>query len=234
MKKSLIFIGVLFLIILFAESLFAAPVGKITSIEGRVDVLKTGKNAAAPVSLNDPVDVGDIYRAKSASKAEITFINKNILRIATNTRVEIKEYMSEGEQSSGIMKLHRGRVQAISGDEFIKKVSAFAEGNKFEVHTPNAVAGIRGSNMIVSFLQNMTGTLFITGKGYQFNPNDPEKKIVNIVAGGISFVAAAGGSPTPPRKATEAEIAIQVNTVVPTPPKDPGAQQVAQGPALTT
>jgi hypothetical protein len=232
MKKSLMFIGVFFLVILFAGSLFAVPVGKITSIEGRVDVLKTGRNVAAPVSLNDPVDVGDIYRAKSASKAEITFANKNTLRIATNTRVEIKEYMFGGEQSSGIMKLHRGRVQVTSGDEFIKKVSAFAEGNRLEVHTPNAVAGIRGSSMIVSFLQSVTGTLFITGKGYQYNPNDPEKKIVNIVAGGISFVAAAGGSPTPPRNATEAEIAVQVNAVTPTPPQDPGAQQVAQGTVL--
>ncbi len=51
----------------------AAPVGKITRIEGRVDVLKTGQRSVMNVSLGDSVDVGDIYRAKTNSRAEITF-----------------------------------------------------------------------------------------------------------------------------------------------------------------
>ncbi|MCX5803606.1 MAG: FecR domain-containing protein, partial [Proteobacteria bacterium] len=114
MKKYIFFLALIF--IFFTVSLsFAAPIGKITQVQGRVDVLKTGKNMVAPVSLGAPVDIGDIYRAKTNSKAEITFINKNILRIAPATKIEIKEYMAEGNRSSAVMRLHRGRVQAISG-----------------------------------------------------------------------------------------------------------------------
>ena len=97
MKKLLFFLALIFI---FTVSLsFAAPIGKITQLTGRVDVLKTGKNMVAPVSLGAPVDIGDIYRAKTNSRAEITFINNNILKIAPATKVEIKEYMTEGNRA---------------------------------------------------------------------------------------------------------------------------------------
>jgi hypothetical protein len=202
MKKLLFFLALIFI---FTVSLsLAAPIGKITQVQGRVDVLKTGKNMAAPVSLGAPVDIGDIYRAKTNSKAEITFINNNILRIAPATKVEIKEYMAEGNRSSAVMRLHRGRVQAISGEEFIKRVAAFAEGNKFEVHTPNAVAGIRGSDMLVGFNQGTTLVIFIAGHGYLYNPESPQV-FTPIVAGQMSFVTGEG-TPSAPVKASEALI----------------------------
>jgi hypothetical protein len=169
----------------------AAPVGRVTRVEGMVDVLKPGRTVVNSVSPGDSVDVGDIYRAKTNGRAEITFFNKNILRIAPATRVQISRYSSEGNRSSQIMKLERGRVEAISGEEFLKKVSSFAEGNKFEVHTPNAVAGIRGSGMTVGFAQMITGLFFSTGRGYFYNPANPGR-VVNVTAGHISFIAGTG------------------------------------------
>lgn len=215
MKKHFIInLTIIFIFSLFIVNLsHAALAGKITLLEGRVDVLKTGKNTVTLVKAGDPVDAGDIYRAKSDGRAEIKFINGNILKIAPRTRAEIKEALFDGNKSSNVIKLHRGRVQAISSEEFTKKVAAFAEGNRYEVHTPNAVAGIRGSNMIVSYMNMVTGTLFITGRGYQYNPNDPDKEIVNIVAGTISFISSPSGSPTAPRSATEGEIAVQINAM---------------------
>ncbi len=174
----------------------AAPIGTVTRIEGRVDVLKPGQRVVKSVSPGDGVDVGDIYRAKTKSGAEITFFNKNILRIAAGTRVQISQYSSEGNRSSQIMKLERGRVEAVSGEEFLKKVSSFAEGNKFEVHTPNAVAGIRGSGMTVGFAQMVTGLFFSTGRGYFYNPGNPGR-IVNVTAGYVSFIVGTGGPSIP-------------------------------------
>ncbi|MBP1748416.1 MAG: hypothetical protein H6Q52_955, partial [Deltaproteobacteria bacterium] len=145
------------LLLLFHCIAYAAPVGKITKMEGKIDVLKAGQRTVAGVSLGDNVDVGDIFRAKTNSRAEITFFNKNILRIHPATRVQISQYSDDATRCNQIVKMDRGRVEAVSGQEFIKKVSAFAEGNKFEVHTPNAVAGIRGSGMTVGFAQMITG-----------------------------------------------------------------------------
>jgi hypothetical protein len=195
MKRVSLACGFVALTLLFVLTAAAAPVGKITRVEGRVDVLKTSQRIVKSVSLGDSVDVGDIYRAKTNSRAEITFFNKNTLRIAPATRVQISEYSDDGTRSSQIMKLERGRVEARSGEEFIKKVSSFAEGNKFEVHTPNAVAGIRGSGMMVGYAQMVTGLFFSGGyfttqfRGQESGQRDP---------GFVSFVVGAGEVPLAP------------------------------------
>lgn len=185
-----------FLVVL-SSSIYAAPVGKITKLEGRVDVLKAGQRTVTGVSLGASVDVGDIYRAKTNSRAEITFFNKNILRIHPATRVQVSQYSDDENTSSQVMKMDRGKVEAVSSQEFIKKVSSFAEGNKFEVHTPNAVAGIRGSGMTIGFAQMVTGLFFSTGRGYFYNPNQPGI-VRNVSAGFVSFVVGAGGIPSRP------------------------------------
>ena len=162
--------------------------GKVTYVEGKVDVLKPGQTVATPVSKGDSVDVGDIYRAKSNSKAEIVFINKNVLRIVQNTRTEIKEYSVEGDRSTGIIRLYRGKVQVTGAPEFTKKVAAFAEGNKLEVHTPNAVAGVRGTSFGVSYEGGITWIFCLEGKVYAFNWANPAVLIL-IPAGGASNVS---------------------------------------------
>ncbi len=203
------------ILIVCAALAYAAPVGKITHIEGRVDVMKAGRSTAQPVTLGAPVDVGDIYRAKTASKAEITFTNKNLLRIAPGSRLEIKEYMVQGERSSSIVRLHRGRVQAVAGEELVRKVAAFAEGNKFEVHTQNAVAGIRGTNMLVGFERGISIVIFLSGKGYLFNPAAPNV-IVPITAGNMSVISADNALPSGPRPAADAQIKSFIQAVTPT------------------
>ncbi|MCS7281632.1 MAG: FecR family protein, partial [Desulfobacterota bacterium] len=189
---SLIFAGI---------SVGSASVGKVTVVEGSVDVLKAKKAEVTPVKVGDPVDIGDIYRTKTGSYAEIKFYNDSILRIGARTRVEIKEYMVEKERTSQVMKLHRGRIQAIATEEIVKKAAALVEGHKFEVHTPTAVAGIRGSNMLVGFSQGTTVVVFIKGRGYVFNPAQPHI-ILPISQGQVSFIK-GDLPPSPPTKAPE-------------------------------
>lgn len=181
----------------------AVPIGKVTRVEGKVDVLKAGKQTVTKVAQDDDVNVGDIFRTKTASRAEITFFNKNVLRIDPATRVEINHYSTEGDKISQTMKLQRGKVQAISGKEFIRKISSAVEGNKLEVHTPNAVAGIRGSHMVVNFTRLTTALFFRTGKGYFYNPCFPER-IVGITGGFMSSITGRKGIPTAPQSAAGA------------------------------
>ncbi len=226
MKRALFLFGVVGLLMVFSAGLaMAAPVGKVTLAEGKLNVLKTTKAVATPVSLGDPVDVGDIYRAKSNSRMEITFTNGNILRIAPGSRVEIREHMVAGNRSATVARLHRGRVQAVSSADFIRRVAAFAEGNKFEVHTLNAVAGIRGSNMLVSLDRGATMVIFVTGNGYLYNPTRPDA-VVSITAGNVSFVTSPTATPTPPRLAGNAQIQNVLQQFA------PGAPEQAPAPAV--
>ena len=63
----------------------AAPVGTITHVEGNVDLTAIGK-AARDVFKGEPVSEGDILRAKSHSKAEVTFTMTAIFCALQKTR----------------------------------------------------------------------------------------------------------------------------------------------------
>jgi hypothetical protein len=65
----------------------ADSVGTFTYLKGRVDVTRPGQTAR-PAILGHRVNVGDIVRAKSRSKAEITFVDGNMLRLSQNTRIQ--------------------------------------------------------------------------------------------------------------------------------------------------
>ncbi len=222
----IVFLGLFFVLASFAHG---ALVGKVSSTEGRADVLKVGTKALTPVKTGTTVDIGDIFRVKSDGKVEITFFDGGIIRIGPASRVEIKDYSSDSTKTNNVIRLATGHVQVITGKTFIQKVSQFTEGNKFEVHTPNATAGVRGSNMVVSFIRSVTTTLFIDGKGYQYNPADPSGTRVTIVKGEISFVHAPLAPPTPPRKASPIETTQIVKTVTVTPPGQPGGTGPGSG-----
>ncbi|MEK7826724.1 MAG: hypothetical protein AAB299_03150, partial [Thermodesulfobacteriota bacterium] len=77
MKRLMTILVVLAILLALPLALLAAPVGKITHIEGNVDITVSEKTRTA--NLGDAVNSGEIMRAKSKSRAEITFADGNIL-----------------------------------------------------------------------------------------------------------------------------------------------------------
>jgi hypothetical protein len=78
MRKCAFFWVVLVILSFQAGTLTSAQadmVGRLTQVEGRVDILRDGKLPAIPGKLNDGVQTGDVLRTKSMSKAQITFID---------------------------------------------------------------------------------------------------------------------------------------------------------------
>jgi hypothetical protein len=152
-----------------------------------VDVLRQPAARAVPVKMGDAVFVGDIIRAKSASKAEITFKDGNVVRVAPNTRVEISEYLFEETKGKGVLKLSRGKVQTIIQEKIAKRIAAFGEANRFEIHTPTAIAGVRGCNFIVSFQRNSSSVFVIEGTVFTYNPKFPDL-VVTVNAGYVTTI----------------------------------------------
>jgi hypothetical protein len=75
----------------------ADAVGRLTQVEGRVDILRGGQLPATPVKVDDGVQTGDVLRTKSLSKAQITFIDNSTLTISPESRVSIEAYMFDSE-----------------------------------------------------------------------------------------------------------------------------------------
>ena len=101
MKKCACFLAVIVLLAFQVGPLAGAQadvVGRLTQVEGRVDLLKGGQLPATPVKVDDEVRPGDVLRTKSLSKAQITFIDNSTLTVAPESRVGIEAYMYDPAQ----------------------------------------------------------------------------------------------------------------------------------------
>lgn len=212
MKRCALFmIGVWCLLAVFPICALAVPVGKFTHVEGQVEVLNPGQ-AARAVKLGDEVSVGETLRTKSQSKAEVTFEDGSILRLAEKTAMEVREYMLRQDGFSGVFNLTRGKIQSI-----IRATAAgiFGMGkqNRFEVKTPSAVIGVRGTDFFTYYLKGISGAIFQEGNGYGYNVNKPED-VKTILAGQAMVVASPDKAPVI-KRATEAEIKQHINDTSP-------------------
>ncbi|KPK42595.1 MAG: hypothetical protein AMJ78_01925 [Omnitrophica WOR_2 bacterium SM23_29] len=185
-----------FLIFLFAPLLlssvaFAEDIGKFTSVDGKVDVVKMGRGEAINAARGEVVSVGDIVRTKSTSKAEITFTDNTILRFAENTRLEIKEYRigEDGKRINAVINLQRGKIRAI-----VSKTNGKAD---FTINTPNASGNVMGTDIFVFYQKSSTGVLVVDGKFSAVNSVFPDE-VVNIFSGNTSVIP-ADESPQEPR-----------------------------------
>lgn|GEM_PF-5123709 len=149
----------------FAIPADAAPVGTFTHMEGRADLTPPG-GAAKAVGKGDPVNVGDVIRVKSKSRAEVSFNDGNVLRLAANTRLRITQYMfGKDVDTDERLNLYRGKIKVMVN-------TAIKGAGRFEVHMPNSVAGVRGTfwyNMVFSNGSSSTavleGTVAMTSAG---------------------------------------------------------------------
>lgn len=178
-------------------------VGRFTQTEGKVDILRGGELPAVSVKKGDQVFVKDIVRTKSDSKAEILFSDGNVLRLAQRTRIDISEYTTEGANSKEVIKLPRGKVEAVIEKKAAQRVAVAPQSNHFEIHTPNAVAGVRGTKFFV-FHSIITGVLVKEGVVYVFNPEFPDT-VIPVDAGKFTSIADKE-QPKKPTPVTEEQI----------------------------
>ncbi len=197
-RKSVIVIALLALLLLLPLLAQAAPVGKFTSIEGAVDVTSPGKEAIK-ANLGDSLNVGDIIRTKSKSKSEVTFLDGTVLRIAESSRLRVSEFAQQQEQRTAILNLFRGKIQNI-----VKTLAgASAEKSKYEIHTPTAVCGVRGTQFFAYHQAGVSGAVVTEGTIYAFSANKPGE--VRNIGAGQAMVVINANTPPAVRTATTTE-----------------------------
>ncbi|NOX96661.1 MAG: FecR domain-containing protein [Nitrospirae bacterium] len=181
-----------FLIMLFSTSFVSAgTVGNFTYIEGRVDVFKAGAETATPAVVDENISAGDILRTKGLSKAEITFQDGSILRLAPNSVVKIEKYLldDKGRRRKGDISLARGKIRMI--------VTRSRTSSPFIINTPNASGKTKGSDIFVFYQIQSTGMLMVKGNLSLTGANFPGEAI-NLPAGTTAIVP-WDKKPAPPR-----------------------------------
>jgi len=184
-------------ILLTSQYAFAAPVGKITYTEGRVDLLKPGSDMAAPLREGDEVSVGDAVRTKSNSKAEITFDDKSTVRLAQNSKVDIADYQLDenNRRKTANILVERGKARTI-----IAKMPDAAE---FVISTPNAQGKVKGSDIFTTYQSGSSGMLVAEGQLAVSSIASPQSIV--MVPAGSSISVPLDEIPKDPRAYLELE-----------------------------
>jgi FecR protein len=161
--RKFVFLWTMLVVLAFQVGLVshaqADAVGRLTLVEGRVDILRGGQLPATPVKVDDGVQTGDVLRTKSLSKAQITFIDNSTLAISPESRVAIEAYMFDSGQNKRNVVLHlfQGLAHAV-----VSKVYKSAEPD-FVIKTHTAIMGIRGTEFGIRLHPNSSTILNFTG-----------------------------------------------------------------------
>ena len=199
-KAIIAIINILLFLLLFPMFAGATVVGEFTFVKGRIDVTRADSKAVV-VKLGDKVQQGDTIRSKSDSIAEVTFIDKNIMRLSQKSKVSITEY-TIGQNSKVLFKLSRGKVQNIV-EKFDSAFNRLKK-KKFEVHTPTMVVGVRGTDFLTKHVNGISSSSFKKGRGYGFNLRMP-KQVYNIGTGHMMHIKDKKAEPIV-RKAKKSEL----------------------------
>ncbi len=213
MQRLKILVLIAFITFLYIGNVFAQEVGKITALQGKVDILKGGKPSAVLAKINESVYLNDIIRTKTDSRAEITFNDGTVVKIAPRSRVDINEYFTDAQSFRVTLSIPRGKAGASISKESVEKIKAAPKANRFEIKTPIAVAGVRGTSYIVAHYPTYSTVTVITGRVYCYNPQFPER-VIEVVAGQKTIIR-EGSPPVPPRALTPGEMQREQKDIIP-------------------
>jgi hypothetical protein len=152
-------------------------IGFYTAVLGQASVTHFGEDRVLPVKLHDEVLFKDVIQTQDESRTKALFQDDSMLTVGENSRVEIDEYIYSPEKNvrQAIVKLMQGQVRAL-----VSKVFK-ANGSRFEIHTPSAVAAARGTYFTVWVDNGQSGIINIGEKGR-----------VDFTSGGITVAVDPG------------------------------------------
>jgi len=165
--------------------------GKFTYITGNASV-KRAEKVLTPV-VGDPIFTKDLVSTQDKSRAKILLVDESLLTIGPNSTLEITESMIKDGKRTDIITLTLGKLHT-------KVEKLLTPEERFEVHTPTAVAGVRGTEWVSIVKETNPSTIssFYVLKGSLFvqNPEFPTQGVT--VLQGQHTIVPKGAPPSPP------------------------------------
>lgn len=127
----------------------------ITFVEGEVLLLKKGAGDWRKVNPGDALESGDTVKTLESSRAKLQLSSGGKVALKESASVKINVMDSNGPEKGGSAELFlsEGEIQA--------SIKRLEEGSTFEVKTPNAVCGMRGTVFYVSVDELFNTGLFV-------------------------------------------------------------------------
>jgi len=129
-------------------------VGTVSGLEGQAEVLHAGASTWSPLAEGDPVALGDQLRTRQDSKLQVTLREESVLTMAPASQLAITQQVVAPAAVS--------RFQLLLGTIKSAVTERYSEPNaRFEVETPTAIAGVRGTSFLASYDPSQEETLVV-------------------------------------------------------------------------
>ncbi len=116
---------------------------KVTLVIGNAYILRDDNPTKIKMKIGDRILPNDVIITGKKSAVNIVLANRGIFKIKENSNVSLKNLVNiDDENNKATIKITAGKI--IIGLQKLKKESTF------EVETPTAVAGVRGTTFMVS------------------------------------------------------------------------------------
>lgn len=111
----------------------------------------------AAVNVGDRLDVGQTIRTGANGSARLLMDDESVLNVGPSSELRIKKYQVNAKRRRVTLRLTAGRLWA--------RVTRIFGGRKnFDVETPNAVAGVRGTEFVVDTQSGETTVTVLSGE----------------------------------------------------------------------
>lgn len=148
------------LILFFAQIVMADEYGVFMVVKGKVSI--ENPKATVEAKVGSKVTAGDTVITDVDSRAKIVMSDRNIINVSPSTKLKIEKYTNSANDKNVNLNLIEGKVRSNVEQKYDNKTS------KFEIRTPTAVAGVRGTQFITSFDVKTRVTEIVTLRGSVF------------------------------------------------------------------
>ncbi|HVN87276.1 MAG TPA: FecR family protein [Candidatus Binatia bacterium] len=176
----------------------AQEVGTIASIDGRAEIGRGG--AWSDAAAGAAIQLGDVLRTGKPGRVRVVFQDDSVLTVSENSEVRVDEqtFNPNKGQATSLMGLLRGKVNAVVSEYYHNSANAF------EIKTPNATAGVRGTEFTIGYDADaeLTEVVGISGHITVHSALDPSGPGVLITASQTTTIL-KNQQPTAPRRINE-------------------------------
>jgi hypothetical protein len=183
------------MLLLAAQVALAQEVGTIAAAEGQGDIGRGGNWTAATTGA--AVYLGDQLRTGHPGHLRVVFQDDSVVTISDDSVVTIDKQLFDPDhgKAESLLGLLQGKLSTLVGEYYHRP------GAVYEVKTPTAVGGVRGTEFAVSFDPDseVTEVIGISGHVVVHSVIDPTGPGVLLTAREVSTVQ-PGKLPTAPRR----------------------------------
>jgi len=179
--------------------------GVLRVVKGDVQI-KTSKGETTKARIGGKVFPKDTVITGKDARAKIVMVDNNEINVSPESQIEIQhyEYDPNGGKKDVLLNVIYGKVRSKVEQKYDGKTS------KFQIKTPSAVAGVRGTDFLMGYNSANNSSQVVTFEGkVEFGLPGPGGSITSpvVVTPGQMASNNAGQAPAPPAPMPKEDLA---------------------------